>query len=414
LLCRKTGRRYLVPLFLALALAPSTARAAELKLIPSISQELRYDDNVFVSSSRQTHDFSSYTLGGLQLLDRTERLDLNATLQGAQSLYNSNTSLNSTDLLTNGAIRYTFTPKLALSGRASYTRDSQPDRELQTTGLVLSGVRRERYTFGATSDYQLTEKTLASLSYDHEADHYGGGTGNSTLSNLASDAGTFTVQHDLTRLVPNTTGLVNLGYTGYSLTGVDVKNYQATTGFRYALQEKWSVQVAAGLRRTESSFTTFIPTGFFFGPFFVQTGFVEEKTSSSGWGGVGQASLDFKGDVTTATFSAFRDIAAASGQNGTVERTSFTFSGARRFTYEFQGTFSASYFINKSGGGELSSTPLDFRTFNISPGVRYEFNRDMFLEGSYTFTRVEDKQTDASANRNLFLVRFFVQHAVLE
>lgn len=395
------------------------ANGADFELIPSISQELDYNDNVFLTSSGQTRDFVSHTLGGLQLIDKTELLDLNATVQGAQSFYEKNTDLDSTDLLTNGTARYTLTPELALSGRANYTRDSQPDRELQTTGLVLTGVRREHYTFGAGSDYQLTEKTLVSLNYDHESDHYGRSL-STTISNLSSDAASLAFQHDLTRVFPSTTGLLNFGYTGYSLTGVDVKNYESTTGFKYVVHEKWSVQVVGGLRRTESSFDTFVPTPvtifdpFFLPIFFQGTTFTPEKTSSSGWGGVGQASVDFKGEVTNFDFTASRDIAPASGQQGTVERTSFIFSGSRQISYEFQSIFSASYFTNTSSGGQFSVTPLNFVTFNVSPGIRYEFNKDMFLEGSYTFTRYEDRQADTTANRNLFQVRFFLQHTVLE
>jgi len=379
-------------------LTPLVAEADEFRLLPSISQDLMYNDNVYLTPTLQTHDFISYTVGGLQLLDSTELLNLDTSVKVAQSLYKDNTRLDSTDVLTNGTARYSLTPELALSGRVNYTRDSQPDRDLLTTGLVLSGVRREHETYGATADYNLTDQTLASLSYDHWADHYGKSfTTTTAFSNLSYDTATLAFQHDLTKFLPSTKGLLDLTYAQYSLTGIDVYNYEATAGFKYALQEKWSIQALAGPSYTQSSFNIFVPT-----------------LVVSSWGGVGQASLNYTGEVTSAAFSASRDIAPASGLNGAVERTSFSLSAERRLSYEFKGLLSASYFINKSGSGQYSATPINYQTFNFAPGIRYEFNRDMYLEASYTFTRIEDRQADLTANRNLFLVRFFIQHAVME
>jgi hypothetical protein len=189
-----------------------------------------------------------------------------------------------------------------------------------------------------------------------------------------------------------------------------VDSYEATTGINYALQEKWSVQVAMGGRRTESTYDT-VRLASYYGLFDY---YQQEMVTKTGWGYVGQASLNYNGEVTSGSFTASRDLAPASGQNGTVERTSFTLSASRRLSYEFRGLFSTSYFINKSSGGEILVAPINYQTLNITPGIRYEFNKDMFLEGSYTYTRYENKQAGTTADRDLFLIRFFVQHAVLE
>ena len=405
-------------------LLPGVAEADEFRLLPSIAQTLQYNDNVFVDPSHQIHDYISTTTGGLELFESTERLTLNAMTQLSQNLYKDNTSLNSTDGLGNGNIRYSLTPQLALSAAGSYSRTAQPDRELLTTGLALNGVREDSTRYHAEGDYSLTEKTLASLIYDHGSDHYQ----SSLFSDLTYDTGTLSFTHDLSAYLPQAKGTLMTSYTHYTVTGADIDNYEATAGFGYSLQEKWSIQVAAGLRRTESSFETFVPTGFVvltpFGPVGVVRGFAEQTQRSSGWGGVGQAALSYKGEVTNGSFTASRDIAPASGQNGTVERTSVTASVDRRLSYDFHGYFDAGYFINKSNSAQFSLTPIDFETLNFSPRIRYEFGRersegmqslrDMYLEASYTYTRLEDKIAQTTAYRSLFLIRFFAQHAVLE
>ena len=401
LLCRKAVRR-LLPLFLAPLLAPllspAAAGAADFQLIPNISEELRYNDNVFVTSTNKIHDFISYTLGGLQLLDKTERLDLNMSAQGAQSFYKDHPGYDSTDLLSNGTAGYKLTDKLTLSGRAAFGRDSQPDDELLTTGLIYTTALREHYTYGATAAYSITEKTSASLSSDEGTYHTFNTPALKFFDTTWNSTG-LAFQHDLSQFVSNTKGLLNLVYGDYSTTqGIDVYSYEATTGVSYAFQEKWSVQVAAGAQRTETDFST---------PGLVQR-------TEYGWGGVGSASLKYQGEATSASFSASRDIAPAYGLSGPLERTSFAFSASRQFTYEISGVFSTGYFINKSSSSQFTATSIDIETLNVSPGVRYSLNKDMYLLASYTYTRYQDKVGGITADRNLFLVRFFVQHAVLE
>jgi hypothetical protein len=407
-------------LILAAILLPSLVEADEFRLLPSIAQTLQYNDNIFLSPDQHARDFISNTTGGIELFDATEKLNLDVTGQLTQNLYQHNTGLNSTDGLGSGSIHYSVNPQLALSATCSYSRAAQPDQVLLTTGLVLNGVTVDTAMYHAQADYSLTEKTAASLSYDHGTINYQG----LSLDDLAYDTGTLSFTRDLSGYLPQAKGMLNMAYTQYSLTGVQVNNYEATTGFSYSLQEKWSIQMAAGLRRTDSSFETLVPTGFFFGPFFFLTGFTEQTQTSAGWGGVGQATISYKGEVTNASFAASRDVAPAAGQNGTVERTSFTLSANRRFSYDFSGFLDAGYFINKSSGGQFSLAPVDFETLNLSPRIRYEFGRegsggsqsgrDMYVEASYTFTRLEDKIGQTTAYRNLFMVRFFAQHAVLE
>jgi len=409
-----------VLLVLAAILLPSLARADDFRLLPSVSQALQYNDNVFVTPNNKVHDFISNTTGSLELFDATEKLNFDVSAQLTQNLYENNTRLNSTDGLGNGSVRYAVNPQLSLSGAGSYSRTSQPDQELLTTGLVLNGVTLDTTTYHAQADYSLTEKTVASLSYDHLMQHYQ----SPQFADLTSDGGTLSLTHDLSAYLPQAKGLLNMSYTKYSLTGEEIENYEATTGFSYSLQEKWSIQVAAGLRRTDSSFETFVPTGFIIGPFIFITGFEEQTQSTSGWGGVGQASLSYRGELTYASLTASRDIMPASGQNGTAERTAFVLSADRRLSYDFHGSALTSFFINKSGAGQFATAPINFVTFNIGPAVRYEFgrerpagsqySRDMFVEASYTFTRVEDKEANTNGNRSLFMIRFFAQHALLE
>jgi hypothetical protein len=387
------------------------AHAAEFRLLPSIAQKLEYNDNIFVQPSNLTpnqkiDDYISTTSGKLQLLTNTERLTMDLSARVDQLFYRDNTNLNSTDQFYNGALRYSLSPRLAVALRGSYNRDSRPDRELLTAGLVLNALRRESSSEGITGEYTLGEKTVAALSYDHGQYWYQ----DSRFADMSYDASTLTFVRDTHNYVPNTKARLNLGYTGYTFTGLDVNNYEATAGLEYALHEKWTFVIDAGTRYTESRFDAQKITRVL-GPYvFVST----ENVTSTGTAVVGTAKLLYRGEKTTADLSYNRDVTPAYGSLGTVERDALVLSLSRRLTYELTGSLSTGYFTNKSKAGEYSATALNYETIYVAPTVRYAFNRNMFIEGSYTYTQYENKASETRATRNLFLVRLFIQHAIME
>ncbi len=399
---------YLLCLFACLF--PVFAHGAEVRLLPSIAQKLEYNDNIFVfgqgTAITQKHDFISTTSGGLQLLTNTERLNMDLSARIDQLFYHDNTDLNSTDQFYKGALRYSVTPKLTVALRGSYSRDSRPDRELLTAGLVLNALRREISSEGITAEYTLGEKTAAALSYDHGQYWYR----SNTAADMSYDASTLAFVRDIRNYVPNTKARLNLGYTRYTFTGLEVNNYEATAGFEYALHEKWTFLVDAGTRYTESRFDALKIVGVL-GPFvFVST----ENVTSTGTAAIGTAKLAYKGEATTADLSYNQDVMPAYGSLGTVERTALVLNVSRKLTYELTGSLYAGYFTNKSKAAESSAQTLNYETVYAGPAMRYDFNRDMSLEGSYMFTQVQDKVAETTAKRNVFFVRFFIQHAILE
>jgi len=402
---------FLVLFLWTAAFPPSLLHAEELRLLPSIAEKFEYNDNIFIVPSnappnQKLHDFISTTSGGLQLLSNTELMNLDVSARVDQLIYRDNTNLDSTDQFYKASLSYSVSPKLSLSLRGEYDRDSRPDRELYTSGLVLNAARREVSSEGFTGNYTLTDKTLASLSYDHGQYWYR----SSTAVDMTYDAASLSFMRDLTGLMDNTKGRLNLGYMRYTFTGLEVDNYEATTGFEYALHEKWMFIVDAGARYTESYFQALQIVGIL-GPFIFVS---NENMTSTGTAPIGTAKLSYKGETTTADLTANRDIMPAYGSLGTVERTAITFNISRKFTYELSGSFSGGYFTNISKGGQFAATPIDYESWYASPSIRYEFNRDMYLEGFYQFTKVDNNAVGTTANRNQVMLRFFVQHAVME
>ncbi len=419
----KTGKWDVLSLLLfALICLPSFARAAEFRLLPSVAEKLEYSDNIFLApnnapSSQKFHDYISTTSGGLQLLTNTEKLNLDVSARVDQLLYKDNPDFNSTDQFYKAALKYAFTPKLTVSLRGAFDRDSRPDRELFTSGLVLNALRREVSSEGFTTDYALTSLTTASLSYDHGQYWYRDNRGVDTVY----DASSLTFLRDVSDFVQNTKARFTLGYTRYSYTGLTLDNYEATTGLEYAIQEKWKILLDVGGRYTEAYFQQAQLAGFtgtVVGGTLVSISpiLTTQNVTSTGQGFVGKATLAYAGEKTTANLASGRDVMPAYGSLGAVERTFVTADISRKFTYELSGSLSSGYFLNKSQAGQFSATAINSDTVYGSAGIRYQFNRDLYMEGSYNYVWIDNKAASPAsiAHRNMVMVRFFVQHAILQ
>ena len=79
----------LLPVLLLL----TDALADEFKLTPSIAARQEYNDNIFFDTSRPKDSFITRVTPGLELIDRTERLDLRLTGSLTPYVYWTDSSL---------------------------------------------------------------------------------------------------------------------------------------------------------------------------------------------------------------------------------------------------------------------------------------------------------------------------------
>ena len=171
-ICCLAGHQPVRLLGLLLLIAPFPAAADEFKLTPSIVVREEYNDNILFATRGAQRDFITVAAPALTLSNRSETTDLNLRAALANYHYARYSFLNAVDPTLQGRIRHRLTPRLAMSANAGYIRDSSPDRELETTGLVLNSVKRERFQGGFSSEYLLSEKTTTGLSYNFGRDRY--------------------------------------------------------------------------------------------------------------------------------------------------------------------------------------------------------------------------------------------------
>jgi len=385
----------------------------EFKLTPSLDAKEEYNDNINSSSTDTQKDFITTLSPGLALTDRTERMDLSLSGRLDYRLYSSYSDNNSTDQYYEGTGKYAFTPRLNLSGKALYSVNSNHEYDFATTGLLLTNVKRIRQNYTISGDYQLSEKTMTTFSYDYLNDKY-----DSALYNyLKTNTSNLGFIRDISNILESTKATINMSYTKSNMPNMKIDNYEATIGIDHALNEKWGLLLDGGGRYTNTKFQTselertdFDP---FTPPFFFPV-YTYKEESNHDWGTVGHFVLKYKGERDSGSISASIDLLPASGYSGSTERTSFAFNLSRRFTYELYGTLSGGYYINKSRAGEFSTQEIDENSISLSPGVRYEFDKDKSLEASYTYNRTKNNVDGSSTKGNVFQIRFRIQHHLFE
>ena len=399
----KTAFRLLVSVFLFALIVPSGASCDEFKIIPSIALKETNNDNIFFTQDNRTHSWITTVTPGLELIKRTERLDLNLSGLVDVARYHNEQSLDSENQYYKGRLGYTFSPKVNVQAEGGWSRSYEPDRDVYTTGLILGKVQRDRTSAGVSGNVVLTERLTAGVTYFYEQDIYN----SPRVSDVEGNQVSLGLYHVLGL---STKGRFNIGYAGYRYSSQDTKSYWGTVGIEHRFHELWTIIADVGARFAQTKYE--VQELQFSPPFFLVPVTVE-KTSDD-WGPVVRSSLNYAGEKTNFSLSFNYDLAAASGRDGPVERTALLFNIRHRLIYEFSGAVSTGYFLNKASAGQFGLTEINEETFWVSPSVRYEFTKDVYLDLAYEYTKTNYRETNTSASRNLVYVRLFAQHTLLE
>ncbi|ABQ26759.1 outer membrane beta-barrel protein [Geotalea uraniireducens] len=378
---------------------------------PSAALKEEYNDNVFYASRDKRSTFITTISPGLELMERTERLNLNLLARLDSIHYAANSRLDSLDRGYKGRLHYQLHPRTSMEASAELVQESRADRDIGMSGLAIletfNTVRRDRTAYSLAGSHMLTETTGASFSYNYGKDHYL----DPSLIDITSHAVTLGLDHDLAYLVPNIKGQLTAGFTRYLFTSSQVDNYTVSAGLQGELNELWTVSASLGGRITQSMIESTTQVDFF--PTFRN---ITLRTVDTNAGWIGQLALAYHGELTKGRLTFYRDVTSASGRSGTAERTAVTFNMARRFSYGMWGTLNAGAYLNQSDQRQFSNQTIDEKTIDISPGFRYEFTKDVDLSGNYHFVGINSRQTsgDVRVNRNSIMLTLNFRYPFFE
>lgn len=387
-------RVFLTVLFATMVCMPAQLHCAEIKLIPQLSIKDQYNDNIFYDTNDfgKVHDLVAVIAPSLRLTDRTERLNasLQSTLQRTE--FHEHNDFDSTDQFHTGSIGYSLTQNMNVSADARYARDSQIDRDFETTGLVLGTATRKRQHYGCGASAALTEKTWFSTSYAYDKDTFDNPAySDSTIQNIS-----LTLAHNLDALVSQTTVRISPSYALYDYPDTEVTSYSLMAGASKRITEVIDLSADMG---SQVSQTKNILYGLFE---------LREKTR----GFLGQVVLSYRGERTRSSISYYQDYRSISGEVGLSHYTSVRFNVNSRFTYEFTGDFTAEYFMYKRDEKIFVSSGIDETSVRIQPRLTYDYSDDLRFEASYRLALIRDNQDDGRAVQNLYSLNVTWQYPI--
>lgn len=358
--------------------------ANEFRVTPSLAITEKYNDNIELSEKQDNpqRDWITTVSPALLLANRTERLDMTLSGRLDGNYYAKYDDNSKWDHFYDGQLHYRATDRLGLGVQAGYSINYSADRDINVTGLVQPSGRSDTATAGASVNYLLGSLTTAALSYSYINTQYDQQSDSDSWGQTAG----LSLSHALSA---TTNGRLNFGYSNYHYTDSTTDSYKGTLGFSKNFSEKWSTLLDAGVNFTHTTF-------------------------SDEWGFAGQLAINYKDNNNSGSLSVSKDVLPATGLNGSADRTAVTLNLRRQLTREFSGFLQGSYFWNKSDAGQYSSEEIDDRTATGSVGIHYDFTKDIYMEASYNYTRVEYNQTDTYAEQNVTLVKLYLQHSFFQ
>jgi opacity protein-like surface antigen len=389
------------------------AFADPLKFVPSIRVKQEYNDNILFEEVTEEEDYITTISPAFTVDQKGERLQASLKAGVDKIIYWKFDELNAVDLDVDARLRFQTTERLGFGVTGRYAEDSRRDRETDTTGLVLAG-DRERTNVSLFSDYLVSEKTKATLTFSYS---------DSTIESPDDeDSESYKVDlaftHSLSEWFDNTTGLLNFSYMNYdsddrdrssnipgltteSNQAYELDQWQVYAGFSRNITELFSayVQAGAGYTRSDESVgrRTFITSNGI--DFLAPT---HTSSSDSDFNGVLIAGMDYKGLYYNAGLSVSHDARGSSGVSGLVERTSVSVDLSRKISSELTATLSGSCYLNRSD--RSIGEDDDDLTYTVRTGLRYKFSQDLLLSCYYRFRSLDEREIDTERHQNLVYV----------
>jgi hypothetical protein len=232
----------------ALGLAPRPVAAqADFLVTPSVSLAGIYDSNPFVSRSRHEEDFILRLSPGLQVSDRSGRLDFQAGYVQDAEAYARHPELDSSRARQHVAtgLRYESTPRSTVAADASYTETLRPGELTPETGLEFQRQRAARLLIAPSLNYRFDPVAVGTAAYGYTRDKLEGG--------LDTDTHTVTVGYDR-KVMPRDTATFGYAFHRFIFGDLQVTDaHVVTAGGTHEFTRRTSATVSAGPRFSEGT-----------------------------------------------------------------------------------------------------------------------------------------------------------------
>ena len=246
---------------------------AETNLYTFIGFEQEYNDNILFTRENEIGDFITHIIPALRLNHATELFNFYALASLDSYLYWDNNDLNTTNqnYVVNG--KYRLTERWTISGDAGYLKDTTLNSQLEETGIVGIRQKRERIDASAGTEYAVSEISSLGFDYDYRKINY---------------EREFSVDNELNTF--------RLTYNRRLSNQVDV--FSIFPQFTFGVSDLWDAYNSSLNFRLIHQFNPTLKGLFSIGVRNTQINYKDERDNSNNWGGVVEAWIEKKGEVT--------------------------------------------------------------------------------------------------------------------
>ena len=353
---------------------PNLAAAADWSVVPTITQRSEFSSNLNFTSTNPISDyiFSLQPAADFNYTTEISQLQGHVGLLGMHYITQSQLDHIDQNYQING--RYQVLPRVNLSLTSSYTNDTTMLQELQTSGLVIGRSQRQSLGLGPGVTYNLTERLLATASYNfnrvmYAAPQYTNYTGHQVGLNF-----TYLLKNEKTTLISNNIVRETL-YAG----GNDFKSIGIYLGATHKLTERWDVSAMSGANISFYSFNTQVADFSQF-PFFVTV--KTQQVNSSGVTPYINLSTRYQWTNKLNVSAGFSLDQQPSAYGAIYEVDQFSLSCAYNFTERLSGSLSGAYSLTNQSSQNISS---EYNYYNINPTLTYQITEKLSVSPGYNF-----------------------------
>lgn len=398
------GTRSLMGLALLLlgGLGAQFAVAADLSVVPAVEMRGEYDSNLnFVTSGPRVKDYIFTLAPSAEFNYATEAGQLQGRLGLTGMHYLNNPQIDHVDQNYQINGNYAATSRLSFLIKTAYIVDSTMQQELSTSGSIIGRTPRQSILANPGFSYAVTERLLATVTYNFNQVHYeeaGYQSYNSNQVNLRFD---YAFRNQKTTLISN----VVAGQTVYSASN-SFRSLGTYLGLNRKFSERWEATLMAGLNFTQLEFAT-QALDFSQFPFFrlVQTT-PQKESAVTPYVSLFTTRYWARASITGG-YSRDQSPSAYGGVSQ-VNRINLYFK--YDFTERLVGNLYADYYRTDNTSEQSN---IKDQVYQISPQVTYRLTEQLSLTPAYRFGYRQDLASGTSGNRHnvwLFLTYSYPIH----
>jgi len=359
------------------------AIAADVTIIPSLTLEGEYNDNIFFERTNEVDDYIGHVNPALEFGYVSELLDLKANADVDFLYYSDQTDLDTENQFYELGFGYQIFERWKISSGGSYRKDTTFDSFLEETGRVNVRDDLRHYAAGGGLSYEINERSDIDIDYNYSKTDF-----------------------ELDSSIDNERHTVELFYNNTLKNNLDIITLQPSYSHRNAYRSHGNLDVSEADTYTLSfiwthPFSETLRLKSKIGGRYTEQSYNDERQDEDNWGVVADINLNKTAEKYSVLLGYSRDLTTdIDGDEIEVDRIycSLNRQITERFSFRILGKL---FFSRVDAQSDSVSDDEDRRFFEITPSLNYLITENHYLELAYSYSNEnDDDEKPSKRDRN--------------